>query len=173
VLNFFIIIEIIDDNSIRNHCDNYNSIILKNIYQNDVKNINTIFSPNLFTEYKEYKSKLLFPDKVINKNIPFVSSETINYVIINYYYKYFHPIYPIIDYNYFALHAKNGTLTKHLLYAMYGMAYFMKPESDNNLSLNYINEVKSLISQNYNDVNVQLLQAIILISIYGMHLCSY
>ncbi|OUM66355.1 hypothetical protein PIROE2DRAFT_20172 [Piromyces sp. E2] len=50
---------------------------------------------------------------------------------------------------------------------MYGMAFFMKPDIDISESQKYINEVKILISQNYKNINTQLLQAITLLFVYG------
>jgi len=141
---------------------------MKNFVNNDSKKTsNVTITPDLYNEYKEYHSNVLFSDKKIDNIIPVVSSESINYVIINYYYKYFHQVYPIIDYNYFAIHAKNGTLTEPLLYAMYGMAYFMKPDTEISKVLEYIDKAKSLISEYKTTINVQLLQAINLVSIYG------
>jgi len=128
---------------------------------------NLKITPDIYNNLCEYSKTMLLPDKVENDTIPVVSSDSINYIIINYYYKYFHPLYPIVNYNSFILNAKSGTLTKHLLYAIYGMAYFMKDDSDYSKSIEYINKAKSLVNQNYNKVNVQLLQTICLLSIYG------
>jgi len=52
---------------------------------------------------------------------------------------------------------------------MYGMAYYFKPDTNNSEALEYIENTKTLILQNYGVINVQLLQAICLISIIGKY----
>ncbi|OUM60440.1 hypothetical protein PIROE2DRAFT_13789, partial [Piromyces sp. E2] len=145
-----------------------NSSLVNNLFIKDIKEIKDFnITPDIYNNLYAYTKSKLLPDKVVNDNIPIVNSDSINYLIINYYYKYFHPLYPIVNYNSFILNAKNGTLTKHLLYAIYGMAYFMKDDSEYSKSIEYINKAKSLVNQNYNIVNVQLLQTLCLLSIYG------
>ncbi|OUM60441.1 hypothetical protein PIROE2DRAFT_13790 [Piromyces sp. E2] len=84
----------------------------------------------------------------------------------NNYICYYNPYIKKRDYNSFVLHSKNRTLSKQLLYAMYGMALLMKENNEISLAMEYINKAKSLISQSYSNVNVQLLQAIALIVIF-------
>ncbi|KAG4094913.1 hypothetical protein H8356DRAFT_1399573 [Neocallimastix lanati (nom. inval.)] len=157
--------DIRDEKKLNDYCNNYNASIIKNILNESIEKENNIYT-NTYNEYLTFNDAIHFKDKeVINNKPPIVPSESINYVVINYYYKYFHPLYPIINYNSFAVHAKNGTLTKYLLYAMYGMAYYFKPDTNNSEALEYIENTKTLILQNYGVINVQLLQAICLISI--------
>ena len=144
---------------------------MKNFLNNKIELNNKIkITPSIYNNYLSYNESIFFDDKIKNDDILNVGSEIINYVTINYYFKFFHPLYPIVNYNSFAIHAKNGTLSKQLLYAMYGIAYFIVPNANMSKATEYINKAKSLILQNYGNFNVQLLQALSLISIFGMHL---
>lgn len=159
--------DIRDEKKLNEYCNNYNVSIIKNILSKGSENKINI-NPNIFNEFLTYNDCIHYKDKVnINSEPPIIGSESINYIVINYYYKYFHPLYPIINYNSFAVHAKNGTITKYLLYAMYGLALFFKPDTDSSEAKEYIEKTKTLILQNYGVVNVQLLQAICLIAIVG------
>jgi len=120
--------DITDENSLTQYCYKYNYLVMRNFLRNKTEMNNDIkITTNIYNDYLSYNDTLFFNDKINNNNIAYVGSELINYVLINYYYKYFHPIYPIVNYNSFAIHAKNGTLSKQLLFAMYGVAYFMEP----------------------------------------------
>jgi len=68
------------------------------------------------------------------------------------------------------VHAKNGTLTKYLVYAMYGLAFYFKPDTEKTEAFEYIDQAKALVLQNYGVINVQLLQTICLISIIGNYI---
>jgi len=91
----------------------------------------------------------------------------INYSVIDYYYKYFHPNYPIVKYNTFTEYIKTDSLSKYLLFAMYSMAYLFQPNINVQMAEEYISKAKTLIYQNYKKVCAQLLQAIFLVTIYG------
>jgi len=158
----------LEESNLNEHTSNYNySVIESIIKKNSESHYDVKITPSIFNDFIAYNECINFKDKLnINEN-PIIGSELINYVVINYYYKYFHPNFPIVNYNSFAIHAKNGTLSKYLLFAMYGMAYLFQPNSNIAKATEYIEKSKALIFQNYSSVNVQLLQAIHLVSTFG------
>ncbi|KAG4098546.1 hypothetical protein H8356DRAFT_1077008 [Neocallimastix lanati (nom. inval.)] len=141
--------DIRNENKLNEYCNNFNVSVIKNkLNKGNEESIQ--INSEIFNDYLAFHDTIFFKDKeVINNEPPFIGSESINYVVINYYYKYFHPIYPIINYNSFAVHAKNGTLTKYLVYAMYGLAFYFKPDTEKTEAFEYIDQAKALVLQNY------------------------
>jgi len=161
-------IDTMDESNLNEHTNNYNYTVIENIItKNSELTYNFKITPSIFNDFIAYNECINFKDKLnINEN-PIIGTELINYVVINYYYKYFHTSFPVVNYNSFGVHAKNGTLSKYLLFAMYGMAYLFQPNSNISKATEYIEKSKALILQNYGAVNVQLLQAIYLVTIFG------
>jgi len=142
------------------------NILKRGFYDNEDIDITS----NIYNDFKAYLKNVYFNNKPINDDIYVDNAESINFVLVNCYFKYFHPIYPIVNYKTFVSHVKNGTLSLHLLYAIYGMAYLMKPNGESYKANEFINKAKEIILQHHNNINIQLLQALALVSIYGNYL---
>ncbi|KAL6591102.1 hypothetical protein LY90DRAFT_499901 [Neocallimastix californiae] len=159
--------DIMDEANLNEHTSNYNYSVIENIItKNSELTYDFKITPSIFNDFIAYNECINFKDKLNINDNSIIGSELINYIVINYYYKYFHPNFPVINYKSFAVHVKNGTLSKYLLFAMYGMAYLFQPNSNISKATEYIEKSKALILQNYGIVNVQLLQAIFLVTIF-------
>jgi len=156
-----------EENNINENSNTYNYSVIEHIIKRNSDNdFDFKITPSIFNDFIAYNECINFKDKLtINEN-PNIGSELINYVVINYYYKYFNTCFPVVNYNSFAIHAKNGTLSKYLLFAMYAMAYLFQPNPNIAKATEYIEKAKALILQNYSSVNVQILQAIYLVMIF-------
>jgi len=121
---------------------------------------------SIYNNIIAYKTSVHYKNKFNVTEIPVIESELINYTVIDYYYKYFHPNYPIVFYDAFTKYVKNDSLSKYLLFAMYGMAYLFQPEPNIEVATDYIEKAKALIFQNYGLNDVQLLQALFLITVF-------
>ncbi|ORX52173.1 hypothetical protein BCR36DRAFT_246816, partial [Piromyces finnis] len=156
-----------EESNINEHNNNYNYSVIESIISRNLDCLYDVkMTQNTFDDYIDYNESINYKDKLVVNENQNIGSELINYVVINCYYKYFHPNFPVVNYNYFAVHAKNGTLSKYLLFSMYGMAYLYQSNANMSKASEYIEKAKALILQNYTNVNAQLLQAIYLVTVF-------
>jgi len=161
--------DMLEETNINENSNAYNYAVIEHIIKKrnpDNNNFDFKITPSIFNDFISYNECINFKDKLIINENPNIGSELINYVIINYYYKYFNTCFPVVSYNSFAIHAKNGTLSKYLLFAMYAMAYLFQPNPNIAKATEYIEKAKALILQNYGSINVQILQAIYLVMVF-------
>jgi len=140
---------------------------IENVFKIYTKSKEVNITPTIYNNFINYESNINFKSTLNVEEEQIIESELINYSVIDYYYKYFHPSYPIINYNTFIEYIKTDSLSKYLLFAMYALAYLFQPNINVQMAEEYIGKAKALINQNYGKISAQLLQTIFLITVYG------
>ncbi|ORX52176.1 hypothetical protein BCR36DRAFT_286796, partial [Piromyces finnis] len=136
-------------------------------FKRSTKLLDVNITQSIYNNIVAYKTSIHHRFKTNINEIPTIEKDLINYSVIDMYYKYFHPCYPVISKNTFTNFIKNDSLSKYLLFSMYGMAYLFQQTPDIPLATEYIDKAKELIYQNYGLIDVQLLQSLYLITIFG------
>jgi len=139
---------------------------IENVFKIYTKSKEVNITPTIYNNFINYESNINFKSTLNVEEEQIIESELINYSVIDYYYKYFHPSYPIINYNTFIEYIKTDSLSKYLLFAMYALAYLFQPNINVQMAEEYIGKAKALINQNYGKISAQLLQTIFLITVY-------
>ncbi|ORY82218.1 hypothetical protein LY90DRAFT_664080 [Neocallimastix californiae] len=159
--------ENVDNNSEKNKNNVNDSVkFIENLIKIYTKSKDVNVTPTIYNNFINYETNINFKNNLKIEEGQVIESELINYSVIDYYYKYFHPNYPIVKYNTFTEYIKTDSLSKYLLFAMYSMAYLFQPNINVQMAEEYISKAKTLIYQNYKKVCAQLLQAIFLVTIY-------
>jgi len=144
----------------------YNLKLIEKQFKRTTRLNDVNITQSIYNNVIAYKTSIHQKYKLNVNETPVIESELINYSVIDCYYKYFHPNYPILLYTTFTNYIKNDSLSKYLLFAMYGMAYLFQPKPNIYVATEYIEKAKSLIFQNYGLSDVQLLQALFLITVF-------
>lgn len=131
--------------------------ILSNVKSNE----SVLF--NKLNENKEFGEAIIYNNQVVLKYKMF----GINYKLINEYFNYAHPYFPILNKEIIFERIQNKTIFPGLLLAIYASTYMYKSNPSLEMSRKYVKLAYDYTFNYINEPNIQITQAIALISNCG------